>query len=47
MHSLLVPKLQLGNAVWKLQLPQVLFGRSWSFYGAVPKLELGNQERGD
>jgi hypothetical protein len=38
----LVPKLQLGNAVVKLQLHEPKT-RSWSFASQVPKLELGNQ----
>jgi hypothetical protein len=30
--------------LWKLWLPCFGFGRSESFSGAVPKLELGNQD---
>jgi hypothetical protein len=41
-EGLLVPKLQLGNAIWKLQLPDVQFEKSSSFSEAVSQLEPGN-----
>ncbi len=42
-HSLLVPKLQLGNPVREALASRNRTG-SWSFQDGIPKLELGNEE---
>jgi hypothetical protein len=37
---LLVPKLQLENAAWKLQLPFLRIERSWSFLSRLYPFEI-------